>query len=170
MPGDTAMDVVTPYGTMSADLSRIAGDGSWQGQWQVRVAATYRWGSFIPVDANNVTAREQRRAEKAAAEELVKLKRLISISIKKSFNGLLTAAGTIESRRENVTTAEEGLRIATESYKAGVIKNSELLAAQLSLTRARTEYINAVNAYYLSLAELRRELGPGKDIISGGTR
>ena len=72
---------------------------------------------------------------------------------------------TITSQKENVKTAEEGLRIARESYRAGVIKNSELLTSELALTSAKTSYINALYTYYVALAELKKETGIENDNI-----
>jgi len=61
------------------------------------------------------------------------------------------------------------MRIARESYRAGVIKNAELAGAQVALTQAQAGYLNAVNAYYQSLAKLRREIGVADDgVIFGG--
>ena len=94
-----------------------------------------------------------------AEEELSNLKRLITISIKSDYSSLITSYQIIFSQKENVESAKEGLRIARGSYRAGVIKNSELFAAQVQLTQARSGYINAVNNYYQSLARLRKDIG-----------
>lgn len=153
------------------DLSRIAGSGKWQPNWQVRVAATYRWGSLIPVDSIRAQEREARERMKEAEEEISKVKRLISISIKSSYSSLLTSQQTIYSHKSNVEKAKEGLRIARESYRAGVIKNSELFGAQVSLTQAQAGYINAINTYYQSLAKLRKDIGvEDESIIFGGEK
>ncbi|MFH0976882.1 MAG: TolC family protein [Spirochaetota bacterium] len=141
------------------DFSNITGTDEWQKTWQVRVAATYRWGTLIPADSIRAAEREEKLKIKEEEEELLKLKRLIGISIRSNYSKLLSSYLTIKPQKENVGTAEEGLRIARESYTAGVIKNSELLSAELSLTNARTSYINAVYGYYVSLAELKKEIG-----------
>ena len=89
----------------------------------------------------------------------MKLKRLISINISSGYSKLITSGLTIASQKENVETAEEGVRIARESFRAGVIKNSELLTSEFALTSAKTGYINAINSYYTALAELKKETG-----------
>jgi len=150
---------------MSPDLSQIAGSEDWQTTWQVRAAATYRWGALIPADQTRALEREAAGREKEAAELLEQLKRRIEISVNAEYSRLVTACLTIRSQKDNVSTAEEGLRIARESYRAGVIKNSELLSAELARTNARAGYINAINAYYGSLAELGREIGSDDDGI-----
>ena len=141
------------------DFSKISGTSDWQNTWQFRVAATYRWSSLVPADPARAVEREEALKIQEADEEIARIKRLIGISIRTSYSRLLTSSATIRSQRENVVTAEEGLRIAREAYRAGAIKNFELLAAELSLTTAKTGYINAIHGYYTSLAELKREMG-----------
>jgi len=160
----------TSNGVGVLDLSRIAGTNKWQPNWQVRVAATYRWGSLIPLDPTRAQEREQKEHMLEAEEELSNLKRLITIAIKSDYSSLITSYQIIFSQKENVESAKEGLRIARESYRAGVIKNSELFAAQVQLTQARSGYINAVNNYYQSLARLRKDIGVEDErTIFGGT-
>lgn len=144
-------------GMMSGYLSGITGDDQWHDSWQVRVAATYRWNSLLPFDSTRDSKRVEELKAGEAREELARIKRVISISVKTSYNKLVTSYLTIQSQKENVKTAEEGLRIARESYRAGIIKNSDLLSAQMGLTTARTGYINALYSYYVSLAALKKE-------------
>ncbi|OHD65095.1 MAG: hypothetical protein A2176_02435 [Spirochaetes bacterium RBG_13_51_14] len=169
LPTATEAYLPTTGGFGYMDLSRIAGDGKWQPNWQVRIAATYRWSALIPMDSTRAQEREARERVLESEAELDKLKRLITISIKSSYSSLLTSYRTIYSLRENVEKAQEGLRIARESYRAGVIKNSELFAAQVQLTTAQAGYINAINTYYQSLAKLRKDIGVDDDhAIFGG--
>lgn len=151
--------ISTPMGPITPDFSGISGTDEWQNTWQVRVAATYRWGALFPADSVRAQEREERLKIKEGEQELARLRSAISVSINSSYSKLLTAYMTINSQKENVKTAEEGLRIARESYRAGVIKNSELLASELSLTSAKTSYINALYSYYVALAELKKETG-----------
>jgi outer membrane protein TolC len=159
---DTGINI--PMGPQP-DFSKISGDDQWQQTWQVRLAATYRWSALIPVEPTHAAAREQKFKVKEAAEELNKIKRAISISISSNYSRLKTACLSLKSQKDNVALAEEGLRIARESYRAGVIKNTDLLAAELALTNAKTAYIHSVNTYYVSLAELKKELGLDDDNI-----
>ncbi len=152
-----------------AMISSLQGTTAWQNNWQIRAAATYRWSSLIPADTNWANKRDEKIKMEQADVELIKIQRLVSISIKSGYYDLVTARKTIISHRENVEKSEEGLRIARESFKAGIIKNSELLASQLSLGEAKAGYINSVNKYYLALADLQREIGlDDESIIFGG--
>jgi len=152
-------------GMFGPNLSGVTGDDQWQNTWQVRVAATYRWGSLIPADQARSNERGEEIRLRESEEEILKIRRLVAISVKNNYNRLVTSYLTILSQKENVVTAEEGLRIAGESYRAGIIRNSELLTAQVNLTSARTGYINAIYSYYTSLAELKRETCAEKDSV-----
>jgi outer membrane protein len=158
------LDIGAPPG-ITMDFSGISGTDEWQKTWQVRVAATYRWGAVIPADPTRAAGREEALKLREAEEDLNKLKRLIGISIRSNYSKLNTSCLSIDSQKRNVETALEGLRIARESYKAGIIKNSDLLSAELSLTNARTGYINAIYGYYVSLAELKKDIGIEDDRI-----
>lgn len=155
----------SPSGPITPDFSSITGTDEWQNTWQVKVAATYRWGSLFPTDSVRAMEREEKLKIKESEQELTRLRSAISVSINSAHSKLITAYMTINSQKENVKTAEEGLRIARESYRAGVIKNSELLASELALTSAKTSYINAMYTYYVALAELKKETGIEDDNI-----
>ncbi len=146
-------------GPLAPDFSGISGSDEWQNTWQVKVAATYRWGALFPTESVRAQKREERLKIKEGEQELNRLRSAVSVAINSAYSKLLTAYMTINSQKENVKTAEEGLRIARESYRAGVIKNSELLSSELALTAARTSYINALYSYYVALAELKKETG-----------
>lgn len=141
------------------DFSQISGSGDWQNTWQIRVAATYRWGAWLPTDTTSASEREEKIKLEEAQESLLKLKRQVVISIRSNYLRLVSSYMTIKSQQDNVTTAQEGLRIAKESYRAGIIKNSDLLSSELALTNAKTSYINAIYSYYTSLSELQKEMG-----------
>jgi outer membrane protein TolC len=158
-PNGINSTIATPMGPITPDFSGISGSDEWQNTWQVKVAATYRWGTLFPADSLRAQEREERLKVKEGEQELARLRSAISVSINSSYSKLLTAYLTINSQMENVKTAEEGLRIARESYRAGVIKNSELLSSELALTSAKTSYINALYSYYVALAELKKETG-----------
>ena len=159
IPNVSTAFIPTPSGPGYLDLKQIAGSGRWQQNWQVRVAATYRWDALIPLNSTRGQEREAKARMQEAEEELNKLKRLIIISMKSSYSNLLTSYQMIVSHKENLQKSAEGLRIARESYRAGVIKNSELFGAQVQLTQAKTGYINAVNTYYQSQAKLMKDIG-----------
>lgn len=163
---DLGLNAGTP---VEADLSQITGKREWQDTWRVGAAATYRWDMLLPVNSERAKEREKEEKIFEIKEKINEVKRLTAISIRSVFAKLKTACDTIESRKKNIETAEEGLRVARESYNAGVIKNSDLLKAELLVSRAKTGYIKAVNDYYVYGAELKREVGTDvEDMIFKG--
>ncbi len=169
LPNVSNAYIPTTSGFGYLNMKQIAGSGNWQQNWQVRVAATYRWDSLIPLSSTRAQERDAKARMREAEEELNKLKRLITIAMKSSYSNLLTSYQMIQSHKENIQKSEEGLRIARESYRAGVIKNSELFGAQVQLTQAKTGYINAINGYYQYQAKLMKDIGiDDAGILYGG--
>lgn len=152
----------------SPDLSQITGSREWQDTWQIRFAATYRWGSLLPVDTQRAVEREEKEKLKEAEGNITKVQRLTAISIRSGFAKLSSAYQSILSQRQNVETADEGLRIARESYNAGVIKNADLLNAELYLSQSKTGLIKSLYEYYLGIASLNKEMGVKNDKLIFG--
>jgi len=153
-----APQIQLPLG-QTMDLSAITGTREWQTTWQVRVAATYRWGALAPVDTVQGVEREQKEKLQEIDQQLKQLKQAIAIAVRADYGKLVTAYQTIVSQRKNIETASEGLRVAKESYRAGVIKNADLLNAELQLTSARMGYIKAINDFWCAVAQLKKDTG-----------
>ncbi|MEW6525940.1 MAG: TolC family protein [Spirochaetota bacterium] len=153
-----APQIQLPFG-QSMDLSAITGTREWQTTWQVRVAATYRWGALAPVDSVQGVEREQKEKLKEIDQQLQQLKQAIAIAVRADYGRLMTAYQSMLSQRKNIETATEGLRVAKESYRAGVIKNADLLNAELQLTSARMGYIKAINDFWCAVAQLKKDTG-----------
>ena len=153
-----APQIQLPLG-QTMDLSAITGTREWQTTWQVRVAATYRWSALAPVDTVQGVEREQKEKLQEIDQQLKQLKQAIAIAVRADYGKLVTAYQTIVSQRKNIETASEGLRVAKESYRAGVIKNADLLNAELQLTSARMGYIKAINDFWCAVAQLKKDTG-----------
>jgi outer membrane protein len=76
----------------------------------------------------------------------------------------------------NTAQAREALRIAPVRYTAGLAPNVEVTDAQVALTQARSNEVNAAYDYLAALANLNRGLGRYADdtlrrmaVRSGGT-
>jgi outer membrane protein TolC len=166
LPNAVTIDMGNP--AISPDLSGITGKREWQQTWQVNVAATYRWGTLMPAHGERAMERKERLRIKETEERIEQIKRTTAIMVRSNYGNLVSAYETILSRKKNIETAEEGLRIARESYKNGIIKNSELLGSELALTEARTGFIRALYDYYVNRAGLARQIGTDKsDLIFG---
>jgi outer membrane protein len=150
---------------MSQILPKVAGDDEWQKTWQVKLGATFRWNGYLPFDKNSQKEEEEQLKSDEIAVNIAQIKHAVATSVKRNYLSLKTSRQTIDVKLSTIATAEEGLRIARESYRAGIIKNSELLSAEASLSSARASYIDSIYTFYVSLAELRNETGANVDKI-----
>jgi outer membrane protein TolC len=169
LPNPVTMDLGNPM-LPSPDLSRLTGEREWQRNWQVNAAATYRWGTLIPAHGERALERKERLRIREMDERIEQIKRATAITVRSSYGSLVSACESIRSQKKNIETAEEGLRIAWESYRNGLVKNAELLDAELALTEARTGFIRALYDYYINRAELSRQTGAGSDSMIFGEK
>ena len=58
-----------------------------------------------------------------------------------------------------IEQAEENFRISEERYKERVSTSTEVLDAQTLLTRAKSQYANALGDYNINYAKLQRAMG-----------
>lgn len=74
-------------------------------------------------------------------------------------NDARVAAARIAVARDAIRQAEENLRINQERYLAQVATSTEVIDAQMLLTRSRAAYFQAQFDHQISLARLRRAAG-----------
>jgi outer membrane protein TolC len=146
-------------------MASVAGNSDWQQTWQIRAGATYRWNGIMPFDKASQKEKEETLKAEEIALYCAQLKQSVGNAVRRNYLALKTARETIDIRRDTIATAEEGLRIARESYRAGIIKNSELLTAETTLSAARASYIDSLYNFYVSIAELTREAGTEAESI-----
>lgn len=163
LPQDPAQRAIAQM--MRDSFSKISGDESWQKSWQVRAGATFRWSSLLPVDSTHAKSDEEFLRSEEIQLAVNQLKNATAVSIRRIYLTLRTSYDVMHIRKDAHASAEEGLRIARESYRAGLIKNTDLLAAESTLSAARAGQIDAVNSFYTSLSDLRRETGSEIDTI-----
>ena len=65
----------------------------------------------------------------------------------------------IQTTQTAVSLAEEDYRIAQVRYMAGVGTNTDVLDAQVALTQAKTNYLQAMYDYNTSKIELENAIG-----------
>jgi outer membrane protein TolC len=76
-----------------------------------------------------------------------------------AYDAYNTARATVELQRTGVVVARENLRVATLRYEKGVENVLNLLTAQVSLTQAESDLVNARKSARLALAALHARLG-----------
>jgi outer membrane protein len=83
----------------------------------------------------------------------------VRIDVKTAYYDLLQAREIVESQRLNIDMATEALKIAEVRYENGISTLLELMDAQLALTTARLNYLNALFSYEESKARLKKITG-----------
>jgi len=90
---------------------------------------------------------------------LQELKDNIRLEVKDAYLLLREAEKNIQVTRTAIAQAEENFRINEERYKQQVATSTDVLDAQTLLTRARSNYFNALSDYNISWAKLERAMG-----------
>ena len=124
--------------------------------WDVVAAAEwtfFEWGKTR-------YATNQRKARlRQFKETQEQIKDSILLEVKTAFLAVQAAEEGIRVATKSVESAEENFRISQERYKEQVATATETLDAQTRLTRARTNYTNALVIFNLARAELVRAMG-----------
>ena len=68
--------------------------------------------------------------------------------------------------KKAIEQAEENFRINEERYKERVATSTDVIDAQTLLTRAKSDYYNALSNYNIALAELERSMGIKQETVS----
>lgn len=102
----------------------------------------------------------QARADVASAQARIDVARdRVTQEVRSSLVDLEEATERRRAASANTTQAREALRIAQVRYTAGLAPNVEVTDAQVALTQARSNEVNAAYDYLGALANLNRSLG-----------
>jgi outer membrane protein TolC len=80
----------------------------------------------------------------------------IILEVEEAYTQLLQAKKALDVQGSTIAAAEEGLRIAQVRYDSGVGTQLEVLSAQTALTEARQVEAQALYAFKVAKAELKR--------------
>ncbi len=124
--------------------------------WYVMAVASWNfwdWGKTkFRVDAS-------RARENQAINSAKELNDQITLEIKNAYLLLQEAENQITVSEKVIEQAEENFRISEERYKERVATSTEVLDAQTLLTRAKSQYANALGDYNINYARLQRAMG-----------
>ena len=94
----------------------------------------------------------------------------VFLAVRSSYLRLREAEKRIGTASVTVETAEEDYKIALVRYQAGVGTNTDVLDAQVALTQAKTNYVQALYDYNTSWADLENDMGVPVPPIDGARR
>ncbi len=108
--------------------------------------------------------------ERQVLDASLNIRDRITLELKNAYLLLMEAEKQIPTAKEASMQAEENLRITKERYREQVARATDVIDAQTILTRAQSDYFNALGDYNISLAGLERAMGTGLSIASGDSR
>jgi len=127
--------------------------------WTATVALTVPISEWFPwsktmndIDKSKENYKQIDLTYKQVAEGLL-------IRLKQIYLELETQYNVIESQKKNIKNANETYLFRKKQYKSGLIRYTELIDAQVSLTKAKTNYLEAVFKYIMAKANLDEILG-----------
>ncbi|MCX7781342.1 MAG: TolC family protein [Negativicutes bacterium] len=126
------------------------------GNWSVGLSAS--WNVF---DAGSTSAKIK-QAEAVLAKASLQVEQIedsVEQEVRQAFLSLKEAEKRLATVNVAVDKAKEDLFIAREKYAAGVGTNLDVIDAQLALTQARTNHIQALYDYNLNKAKLDKAIG-----------
>jgi outer membrane protein TolC len=127
-----------------------------QESWYVMAVANWtfwEWGKT----KNRVDAGLSR--ENQAADILANIKDQIILEVKNAWLLLREAETQIHVARQAIEQAEENFRINTERYREQVGTSTDVIDSQTLLTKARSDYFNALGDFSIGRARLERAMG-----------
>ena len=128
----------------NSDNSYIMGMATWN---------FWEWGRT----KNRVDASRSRQNQTAYA--LDNIKDQVSLEVKNAWLALNEAEKQVAVTKKSIEQADENFRVSTERYQEHVGTSTDVIDAQTLLTRAKTDYFNALSDYNISIARLERAMG-----------
>ena len=150
------LNLVANYGRFGDNPSVSGSDYQNAESWYVMGVASWNfweWGKTrFRVDAS-------RAKENQAIGTARELNDQVTLEIKNAYLILQETEKQIAVWQKVIEQAEENFRISEERYKERVATSTEVLDAQTLLTKAKSEYANALGDYNISYAKLQRAMG-----------
>jgi len=151
-----ALSLVGNYARVGDNPSVSGSDYQNAESWYVMAVASWNfweWGKTkFRVDASKAK-------ENQAIEAAKELNDQITLEIKNAYLILQETESQIIVWQKVIEQAEENFRISEERYKERVATSTEVLDAQTLLTKAKSEYANALGDYNVNYAKLQRAMG-----------
>lgn len=90
----------------------------------------------------------------------------VEVEVRRAHSSFQQATELVEASRKVVTQAEESVRLATARYEAGTATQLDVLQAQVDLTTARNNQLQAYYGYNVAVASLRKAMGLTDDLVA----
>lgn len=140
------------YNYYSTDTAFHRESWDWQSSWDITLG--FQWTIFDSF--KNVAAIKEACANSEKAElNKENVNNMLEIQMDQLYTSLEQNRQVIEAAGDLIKTAEEGFRIAKESYKNGLIQSVDLLNAENGLLKAKMNYLGAMFNYITTAQKLK---------------
>jgi len=124
---------------------------------------TLKWEIFSGFETKGKQREARARHERLKAK-LKKLELAVVREVSRAFIDVLEASETIDTVKVTLDEAKENMRLADGRYQAGLSNSIEFADAELTLTSAKSDLVQATYQYLQSYANLERAVGGLKSL------
>ena len=149
-----SLNLVAGYGIQKSSFSDQL-DDTVEG-WTIGIQGSWRIWDASATRGSVRSAQSRLRQSELAREEL---DLQVGSEVRQALSSIKEAQELVDSSRKVVEQAEEVLSLAEDRYSVGSAIQLEVLEAQLALTEARTNEVQALFDYNLAAVTLERALG-----------
>ena len=130
--------------------------GTENNDWSIGLTATW-----TPFDSGvtNTLIKQNDSAVLKATELARQTKDTVQLDVRQAYLNMSEAEKRIDTSQVAVAQAEEDFKIAQVRYSAGVGTNTDVIDAQVALTQAKNNYIQAMYDFNTSKANLIKAMG-----------
>lgn len=130
----------------------------------------YRWpvSSYLGLQVSvpiftgfrtNARIQQAQITRRQSETQLTNLKEVVRAQVKIGLANVQEASLRIQTQQQTIGVAELGYRITRDRWKQGIASRLDLSDAELSLTQAKSNYLQAVYDYLTATVELDKVLG-----------
>lgn len=123
-----------------------------------KVAGMGSWKIFDSLGREN-RVREAAENLEAQRASLQQIKNNIALEVHTAYLGLKNALDTVVATQQEVDSAQEGFNVATARYNAGMGTNVDVMDAQVDLTQASTDHLDALFNVEITKAQINKVVG-----------
>ena len=131
-------------------------EDKFNGTWDVGVGLSWDIWNWLSTSDQTKEAEAQYEQVKDSYKSL---KDGITLEVTQNYLNLLKAKEKVTTANQSVHQAEENYRVTDETFKNGLVLNSDLLDAEFALMQAKTNYVQSVADYELAKANLEKSIG-----------
>lgn len=148
------LPTVSLVGIMDIHDTEFPGNNN--NNWSINLVSDWKLNSGGQTKAK---IRQALSSQEKALEAVAQTKDGISLEVHQAYLSLKEAEKRIQTSQLVVAEANENVRLVQLRYQAGMETNLNVIDAQLALTQAKTNYINSLYDYNVSLSKLQKAVG-----------